>query len=208
MRAEGTRRHLDAGLRWVEERLPALATTHRLGLALDLILLSGVWQDIPPDKRGRAIRKLLGLLRPGGALALTLRRGTAEADCTMHLVPLPEVERLVRADGALVADTAETPDHMGWTDVSWTSVALLWHALHEGDKYLNGQSAWLVNCAKRHRTGSRGGTSITEGTAKFLVNRRMNKSQQMRWSRRGADLLLQVRYAVYNGAFGPVLAKD
>jgi hypothetical protein len=43
------------------------------------------------------------------------------------------------------------------------------------------------------------GTSITEGTANFLVNRRMNKSQQMRWSRTGADLLLQVRCAVYNG---------
>jgi hypothetical protein len=27
----------------------------------------------------------------------------------------------------------------------------------------------------------------------------MNKAQQMRWSRRGADLLLQVRCAVYNG---------
>ena len=36
--------------------------------------------------------------------------------------------------------------------------------------------------------GLRVGTSITEGTANFLVNHRMNKSQQMRWSRRGADL--------------------
>jgi putative transposase of IS4/5 family DUF4096 len=43
---------------------------------------------------------------------------------------------------------------------------------------------------------------VTEGTANFLVNRRMNKSQQMRWSRKGADLLLQVRCAVYNGALG------
>jgi hypothetical protein len=34
------------------------------------------------------------------------------------------------------------------------------------------------------------------------VNRRMNKSQQMRWSRRGADLLLQARCAVYNGTLG------
>jgi hypothetical protein len=34
------------------------------------------------------------------------------------------------------------------------------------------------------------------------VNRRMNKSQQMRWSRRGADLLLQVRCAIYNGTLG------
>jgi hypothetical protein len=39
-------------------------------------------------------------------------------------------------------------------------------------------------------------------TANFLVNRRMNKSQQMRWSRSGADLLLQVRCAVYNGSLG------
>jgi hypothetical protein len=42
---------------------------------------------------------------------------------------------------------------------------------------------------------------MTEGTANFLVDRRMNKAQQMRWSRRGADLLPEVRCAVYNGAF-------
>jgi hypothetical protein len=78
----------------------------------------------------------------------------------------------------------------------------LWHALHEVDKYLSGQSAWLVNYAERYRAKLRVGTSVTEGTANFLVNRRMNKSQQMRWSRRGADLLLQVRCAVYNGTLG------
>lgn len=70
----------------------------------------------------------------------------------------------------------------------------------DGD--LTGQGDWLVNCAERHRSGLRVGTAITEGTANFLVNRQMNKSQQMRWSRRGADLLPQVRYAVYNGTFG------
>ena len=59
-----------------------------------------------------------------------------------------------------------------------------------------------MNYAERRRAGLRVGTAITEGTANFLVNRRMNKSQQMRWSRRGADLLLQVRCAVYNGTLG------
>src|ERR1700758_2797682 len=78
----------------------------------------------------------------------------------------------------------------------------LWHALHEIDKYLRSQSARLVNYAARHRAGMRVGTAVTEGTANFLVNRRMNKSQQMRWSRRGADLVLQVRCAVYNGTLG------
>jgi hypothetical protein len=78
----------------------------------------------------------------------------------------------------------------------------LWHALHEIDEYLIGQSAWLVNYAKRYRAGLRLGTSITEGTPNFLVNRRMNKRQQMRWSRRGADAVLQVRCAVYNSTLG------
>src|SRR3954447_9349573 len=50
----------------------------------------------------------------------------------------------------------------------------LWTALREIDRYLTSQSAWLVNYAERHRAGLRVGTSITEGTANFLVNRRMN----------------------------------
>jgi hypothetical protein len=84
----------------------------------------------------------------------------------------------------------------------------LWTALHALDGYLTGQSDWLVNYAERHRAGLRVGTAITEGTANFLVNRRMDKCQQMRWSRRGADLLLQVRCAVYNGTLGLTLDKD
>jgi hypothetical protein len=75
----------------------------------------------------------------------------------------------------------------------------LWTALRALNDYLAGQSDRLVNYAERHRAGQRLGTSLTEGTANFLVNRRMNKSQQMRWTRHGADRLLQVRCAVYNG---------
>jgi hypothetical protein len=74
-------------------------------------------------------------------------------------------------------------------------VAALWSLFYRvacfgSGPYLTGQSDWLVNYAQRHRAGLRVGTAITEGTADFLVNRRMNKSQHMRWSRRGADLLL------------------
>jgi hypothetical protein len=78
----------------------------------------------------------------------------------------------------------------------------LWTALQALNGYLLGQSDRLVDYGERHRTGLRVGTALTEGTANFLVNRRMNKSQQMRWSRRGADRLLQVRCAVYNGTLG------
>ena len=63
-------------------------------------------------------------------------------------------------------------------------------ALDAVDRYLRSQSAHLVDHAERHRAGQRVGTALTEGTANFLVNRRMAKAQQMRWTRRGADLLL------------------
>ena len=39
----------------------------------------------------------------------------------------------------------------------------LWRALHEVDNYLNRQSDWLVNYAKRYRTGSRVGTRLPKG---------------------------------------------
>ena len=56
----------------------------------------------------------------------------------------------------------------------------LWHALCAIDEYLRGQAAWLVNYAERFRAGERVGTSITEGTANFLVNRRMNNTNPPR----------------------------
>jgi hypothetical protein len=88
-------------------------------------------------------------------------------------------------------------------DIPYPSgIAQACHALHAVDKYLRGQAAWRSNHAKRFRAGVCVGTSITEGTANFLVNRRTNKSRQMRWSRTGVDLLLQVRCAVYNGRLG------
>ena len=65
----------------------------------------------------------------------------------------------------------------GWRS---PSARRLWTALREIDRYLTSQSAWLINYAERHHAGQRVGTSITEGTANFLVNRRMNKEQQMR----------------------------
>ena len=70
------------------------------------------------------------------------------------------------------------------------------------DRHLPSQSAYLVDYAARHRARLRVGTALTAGTANFLANRRMAKSQQIRWSQRGADLLLQARCAVYNGALG------
>ena len=124
MRAEGQCRHAEAGLRWLDDSLPALAATHRLGLAFDVILLSGVWQHVAPGNHARAMRKLLGLLRPGGILALTLRFGPADGERDMHPVSAGEVERLGREHGALVVRQVGSADQMGRAEVFWTAMAL------------------------------------------------------------------------------------
>jgi hypothetical protein len=66
--------------------------------------------------------------------------------------------------------------------------------------YIDGQSAHLVNYHRRQQAGLPIGTSTTEGLANTLVNRRMNKSQQMRWSVRGAHAVLAIRTADGNAA--------
>ncbi len=75
----------------------------------------------------------------------------------------------------------------------------VWSGLQELEKYVRGQDSYTVNYAKRKRQGDWVGTSLPESMAEALVNRRMNKDQHMRWSRKGALHLLQIRAADLNG---------
>jgi hypothetical protein len=70
------------------------------------------------------MRKLLGLLQPGGILALSLRHGPPSSGRSMHPVSLPEVERLAREHGAIVARAIELSDQESRAEVSWTGVVL------------------------------------------------------------------------------------
>ena len=68
--------------------------------------------------------------------------------------------------------------------------------------YIEGNADALVNYGQRHRAGEPISTSRAESTVNQLVNARMNKRQQMRWSPLGAYRVLQVRAAVLDGRFG------
>lgn len=126
MRAEGEQRHASARIRWLGDRLPGLAAIHGLGLAFDLILLSGVWQHVAPGDRARAFRKLSTLLKPGGQMLITLRHGPAPANRPMHAVSLGEIEALARWSGLEIVRVQASEDELGREGVSWTLVMLRW----------------------------------------------------------------------------------
>jgi SAM-dependent methyltransferase len=124
MRAEGARLHPDSQVKWVNDRLPGLQATLRLGITADVVLLSAVWMHVPPADRPRAFRKVVSLLKSGGLLAMTLRHGPAEPERAMHPVSLEEVERLARDHGLAVVRVHHGEDRLGRAEVSWTKVAL------------------------------------------------------------------------------------
>ncbi|MCX7931704.1 MAG: methyltransferase domain-containing protein [Rhodovarius sp.] len=125
LRGEAARLHPSPATRWFDDRLPSLAAVHRLGLAFDLIWLSGVWMHLPPEERRRAMRRLATLLKPGGRLVLTLRHGPAPPDRPMWPVDAQEVERLGLEFGlALRAVTERREDRAGRADVRWQTVVL------------------------------------------------------------------------------------
>jgi SAM-dependent methyltransferase len=126
MRSAGQRLHSSEAIRWIDDRLPALNATHALGLSFNLVLLSAVWQHVPPGDRRRAFRKLVTLLKPGGLLVVTLRLGPAPADRPMHEVSLGEMELFAREHGLLVVrvekQTGSNPCRPG---VDWITIAMV-----------------------------------------------------------------------------------
>jgi hypothetical protein len=62
--------------------------------------------------------------------------------------------------------------------------------------YIENNTDALIDYGQRYRAGKPVSSSRAESTVNQLVNARMNKRRQMRWSPQGAHRVLQVRAAV------------
>jgi hypothetical protein len=71
--------------------------------------------------------------------------------------------------------------------------------LDDLETYVSGQSNIIIDYATARRREEPISTAITESAVQWLMHRRMNAQQQMRWSPRGAHLMLKVRTSVVNG---------
>jgi hypothetical protein len=71
--------------------------------------------------------------------------------------------------------------------------------LHGLETYVAGQAERIIDYAAARLDGEPISTAPTESTVQWLLHRRMGANQQMRWSPRGAHMMLKVRTAVANG---------
>jgi len=76
--------------------------------------------------------------------------------------------------------------------------ARLLKAVREFDSYIRANAGRIPNYEERHRAGEAISTAFTESAVNQVISKRMVKKQQMRWTPRGAHLLLQVRTRVLN----------
>ena len=67
--------------------------------------------------------------------------------------------------------------------------------------YVESNEGTLIGCGQRHQAGKSISTSRAGGAVNQLVNARMNKRKQMRWSPRRAHWMPQVRAAVLDIRF-------
>src|SRR2546427_3963353 len=74
----------------------------------------------------------------------------------------------------------------------------LMKTLIEFGAYIGANAGSIPNYGERHRHGEAISNAFVESAVNQVVSKRMLKKQQMRWSQRGAHLLLQIRTRVLN----------
>jgi hypothetical protein len=84
------------------------------------------------------------------------------------------------------------------TDEPAEKMEKLLKKLEEFETYIANNAGLIPNYGERWRYGETITTAFVESTINQVVSKRMVKKQQMRWSQRGAHLLLQVRTRVLN----------
>ena len=90
----------------------------------------------------------------------------------------------------------------GEADSGQSSVQQVRERLAELWSYLTANQTRLINYGRESREGHPISTARVESTVDQLVDWRMEKKQHMRWTRRGAQMLLHARCALLNGELG------
>jgi hypothetical protein len=112
------------------------------------------------------------------------------------------VARPGRSGLDLIGETLVTPDRVGnGKEVAAVAARKVARLLRDLETYVCRQSDIIIDYATVRHEDEPISTAVTESTVQWLLHRRMDAQQHMRWSPRGAHLMLKVRTATANGRF-------
>jgi hypothetical protein len=84
------------------------------------------------------------------------------------------------------------------TEIPTIKELKLQKAVKEFQIYIENNTAMITNYGERYRNSEAIATGFVESAVNQIIAKRFVKKQQMRWTKRGAHLLLQVRVKVLN----------
>lgn len=122
-RQAGTALHRDAGIEWLDDSLPLLATLSGRRGEFGIVLLAAVWMHLEENERRQAMATVAALLAPDGVLVMSLRHGPVPAGRRMFEVTARETVALGRAHGLapiLVIEAASVQQANHAAGVNWT----------------------------------------------------------------------------------------
>jgi 2-polyprenyl-3-methyl-5-hydroxy-6-metoxy-1,4-benzoquinol methylase len=125
LRNFGEKHHAESSIRWLDDFLPALPATVRLGLTFDLVLLTAVLMHLDVNERKEAMAVLTGLLAANGQLILSLRHGPVPEGRVMFEVSDSEMDALAQANGLSIVFRAQPEDVFQRAGVHWNVYALM-----------------------------------------------------------------------------------
>jgi hypothetical protein len=83
-------------------------------------------------------------------------------------------------------------------ELDYPNLSKMAKVIREFRIYIENNQGYIPNYGERYRCGERISTGFVESTVNQVIAKRMEKKQQMRWTPKGAHLLLQVRTKVLN----------
>ena len=116
------------------------------------------------------------------------------------ILPMIESAKCYLWHGNVVSALEKVEDSRCFLDTEVPTIKelKLQKAIREFQIYIENNAAMITNYGERYRNGEAIATGFVESAVNQIIAKRFVKKQQMRWTKRGAHLLLQVRVKVLN----------
>ncbi len=129
-----------------------------------------------------------------------MARGMEDKELKELILPMIESAKWYLWHGNVVRALEKVEDCWCFLDTEIPTIKelKLQKAVKEFQIYIENNAAMITNYGERYRNGEAIATGFVESAVNQIISKRFVKKQQMRWTKRGAHLLLQVRIKVLN----------